>query len=124
MQCGKAMQFNAMLQFAMKCNIDMVTDAMQCFLITLFCFHNRIICLLNEKCRILKHKTCGVCKIQYIFLVDGNWESWSIFGKCSKSCGSGTQLRRRFNAFFQSMEIGEVGVVLVNVQNLVRVEPN
>ena len=30
----------------------------------------------------------------------------------------------RFIAFFQSMEVGEVGVVLVNVQNLVGVEPN
>ena len=30
----------------------------------------------------------------------------------------------RFIAFFQSMEVGEVGVVLVNVQNFVGVEPN
>ena len=27
--------------------------------------------------------------------MDGNWGSWSSYGKCSKTCGSGTQLRRR-----------------------------
>ena len=29
------------------------------------------------------------------FLVDGNWGSWSSYGKCSKTCGLGTQIRRR-----------------------------
>ena len=27
--------------------------------------------------------------------VDGNWGAWSSYGKCSTTCGSGTQMRRR-----------------------------
>ena len=77
-QCGKAMQFNAMLQccnamqwgnmqlnfeifnailqWAMQCCSVMVTDAIQGIWSPLFCLHNRIICLTNKKCRILKQK--------------------------------------------------------------------
>lgn len=31
----------------------------------------------------------------FVFVVDGVWNSWSDWGSCNASCGSGTQVRDR-----------------------------
>ena len=43
----------------------------------------------------LCHTACNIILVMWLFLVNGNYTSWSAWSKCSATCGSGIQERTR-----------------------------
>lgn len=43
----------------------------------------------------LCHTACNIILVMWLFIVNGNYTSWSAWSKCSATCGSGIQERTR-----------------------------